>query len=283
MSDTLETLLSTEEAVRELRRNPASSALVRDTYLDEDVRESATRFLTSAEFASVLELVGPALPGAEVLDLGAGRGIASFALASSGAGVVYALEPDPSSEVGRGAISELPNSLPIEALDGTGEHIPLADESIDIVYVRQTLRHTADLPKTLLECARVLRSGGVFLACREHVVDDERQLQQFLEAHPLHRMTGGENAFPLKTYVAAILNARLVLDCVLGPWDSVINAFPEVRSQQELERMPCRILGRRFGHLGRALSFVPGVDTLVWLRIRRPLPGQLHTFLARKP
>ena len=132
------------------------------------------------------------------------------------------------------------------------------------------------------EAERVLRPGGVLLACREHVVDNDSQKKAFLDSHPVHRLAGGENAFSLPQYLAAIAASGLVLRAILGPWDSVINAFPAVRSVDELTRYPTRRLEERFGSFGRGISRLPGVSTLVWWRIRRPRPGRMYSFLCSK-
>jgi SAM-dependent methyltransferase len=258
--------------------------LVNDAYLGRDVAASADRFLRSAEFTEVQRLLGPMLNKAVVADIGAGTGITSYALRQSGASRVFAVEPDPSEEVGRGAIERLRESTatPIEILDGWGENLPLSDASIDVVYARQVLHHAADLHRFLSEVARVLRPGGVLLACREHVVDNNSQKQAFLYSHPIHRLAGGENAYSLPQYLAAITAGGLVPRTMFGPWDSVINAYPAVRSIEELANLPARRLEERFGSLGRRVSGLPGVSALVWWRIRRPLPGRMYTFLCLK-
>ena len=274
--------LTIDEAILWLRADPSSADLVFDSYLGRDVAESADRFLRSAEFAEVKQLLGPMLDRAVVADIGAGTGIASYALLKSGASRVFAVEPDASEEVGRGAIRRLreETSTPIEILDGWGEELPLPDGSIDVVYSRQVLHHAADLECFMLEASRVLRPGGVLLACREHVVDNDSQKKAFLASHPVHRLAGGENAFPLPQYLAAIASSGLVLRALLGPWDSVINAFPAVRSTDELADYPGRCLEERFGSLGRHASRMPGVSALVWRRIRRPRPGRMYSFLC---
>lgn len=279
-------MMTTGEAVRYLRTQAQYEEVVRDSYLGEDVRESAERFLASVEFAEVRALLGEHLRGGAVLDLGAGVGIASYAFAQSGAQTVYALEPDSSEIVGRGAIKNLgAEELPIKMIDGFGEEIPLDDDTIDVVYVRQVLHHTRDLPRVMRECARVLKSGGLLLACREHVVEGADELKIFLEQHPLHQLAGGEHAFSLATYTTAIQSANLRIKKVFGPWDSIINAFPEVRTQAELERVPLKILRHKLGGVGGTLAaFVPGMKRLVWQRVKRQTaPGRMYSFLASKP
>jgi SAM-dependent methyltransferase len=277
-------IYSLDEAIRTLRRDPQYADLVRDAYLGEDVKNSAERYLASAEFAEVQALLNGQIRERTILDLGAGTGIASYAFARSGAKQVFALEPDPSAEVGTEAIRRISDGLPITLINGVGEAIPLPSNTLDIMYTRQVLHHTHDLALVMQECARVLKTGGLFLACREHVVDDEEQLREFLAAHPIHQLAGGENAFPLDQYVSAIHAAGLRLIQVIGPWDSLINAFPQVRSAAEFERMARTVLEQRFGRLGTLASYIPGIQQFVWKRIRRPTPpGRMYSFLAIKP
>lgn len=276
--------MTLDEAILCLRADPSWADLVEDAYVGRDVAASADRFFRSAEFTDVERLLGPMLHHAVVADIGAGTGIASYALHKSGASKVFAVEPDPSDEIGRGAIERLreSTSTPIQILDGWGEGLPLPDDSIDVVYSRQVLHHAADLERFMSEVARVLRPGGVLLACREHVVDNDSQKMAFLDSHPVHRLAGGENAFSLPQYLAAIAASGLVLKALLGPWDSVINAFPAVRSTDELTDYPARRLEERFGSLGRGVSLLPGVSAIVWWLIRRPRPGRMYSFLCSK-
>jgi ubiquinone/menaquinone biosynthesis C-methylase UbiE len=275
--------ITTAAAVACLRNDAQYADFIRDSYLDGDVRAAAERFLNSAEFREACQLLDPRISGAEIIDLGAGTGIASYAFARSGAKSVYSLEPD-DSDVGRQAINQLVNGIPIKPLDACGEAIPLPNQSVDIVYARQVLHHTKDLHDVMRECARVLKPGGLILICREHVVDDPQQLTQFLSEHPLHQLAGGEHAYPLETYTQAITAAGLQLMKVLGPWDSIINAFPNARSNEELALLPEQVLAARFSSLAAWMCFIPGVRALTWRRIRAYRePGRLFSFLASKP
>ena len=217
--------MSTEQAVLALRADPRCADLVRDAYLGPDALGNAERFLASAEFAAVLTLAGDRVRGGAVLDVGAGTGIASYAFAQSGAREVVALEPDPSDVVGQGVIRRIRNGLPISIEGGFGEALPFADGRFEVVYLRQVLHHARDLDTLVRECARVTAPGGVVIATREHVADDRRQLEEFLAAHPIHRLAGGEHAYPLAAYVASFRRAGLEGPRVLGPYDSVVNSF----------------------------------------------------------
>jgi SAM-dependent methyltransferase len=83
-----------------------------------------------------------------VLDLGAGTGKLAAAVAALGVDVV-AVEPDDAMRA----------LVPVEALAGTAEQIPLPDASVDAVVVGQAY-HWFDPDLALPEMRRVLRPGG---------------------------------------------------------------------------------------------------------------------------
>ncbi len=264
------------------------SQLVRDAYLDEDNLEAAKRFEGSEEFQEVLAILRNNVknpPPWKVLDIGAGNGIAAYALAKSGH-KVFALEPDPSSDVGAGAVKRLNDlfTLNIEIVQGTAEHISLPDNTVDIVYVRQTLHHVKNLRQSLKEIYRVLRGGGYLLATREHVVDDDEQLKQFLESHPLHKWYGGENACTLKEYTDSVKRSGLKIASMLGPFESVINFAP-----MTLEDMRSSI-ATKFRYLGipellkRLFKINLIWNLCAWILTKAVRsPGRLYSFIAFKP
>lgn len=214
-----------EEAVLWLKGQPDQVELVRDCFFDDPLIDAAERYYASSEWDAVRELTGPTRGRA--LDVGAGRGISSYALARDG-WQVTALEPDPSAVVGTGAIELLAtaSNLAMEVVRDWGENLPFPDAIFDLVYGRQVLHHARDLPTLCAEMARVLKPGGIFLATREHVIFKDEDLAAFLAGHPLHRLYGGENAYRLNEYKHAIESAGIRLTCILNPWASAVNLYP---------------------------------------------------------
>lgn len=274
--------ITMDDAVLQTLNDPRYRDRLADTFLGVDLPACGERYRTSGEFAEIQRILGAHSRGA-ILDLGAGNGIASYAFARHGAHHVVALEPSPSGLVGRSAIHTMTEGRPVSIVGAYGEEIPLPAASVDVVFARQVLHHTRSLSQVLRECHRVLKSGGLFLACREHVADNEAQLRSFLADHPLHRLVGGEHAYPLEMYCRAIQQSQLVTERMWGPWDSVINAFPGVHSQADLPLYAAQLLASRLGRLGRELARVPGAQWLTWRYLNRPVPGRLYSFLARKP
>jgi SAM-dependent methyltransferase len=265
--------MSWEAAVGRLRADPGQRALVQACFYDDPLLQAAERYLASSEWIAVRGLIGPG--AGRALDVGAGRGIASFALARDG-WQVTALEPDPSNLVGAGAITGLARDagLAIDVTQTWGEQLPFANDSFTVVHCRQVLHHARDLKQLCSELARVLAPGGALLATREHVISRPEDLPIFLKSHPVHALYGGEHAYLLQEYRDAIGGAGLRLDREFNPYESDINSYPE--SLPDIKR---RWAGRL--HLPSP-AWIPDV-ALSWVGERSHKPGRLYTFLARKP
>jgi len=274
-------MITWEEAVEQLRRDPAQSELVLSCYYDDPLLGAAERFAASEEWVALQEWLPPR---GRVLELGAGRGIASWAFAKAG-WEVTALEPDPSDVVGAGAIRKLARDtgVTIEVVEEWGESLPFPPEQYDVVYGRAVFHHARDLEMFCAEAFRVLRSGGRLILTREHVLSSENDIQKFLEQHPLHRLYGGEAAYTLDRYLRAIHSAGFASVRSVGPKSSPVNFFPESTAKIELT-----LKERRARRIGRLRSFFGGWSQAIrdeevarW-ESKMKVPGRLYSFIAEK-
>lgn len=274
-------MVSVGDAVRWFRTLPEMRSLVENCYWDEDRCAALGRFRASDEFGEILAVLRchGVRPGALVLDLGAGNGTAAHALLSAGYRTV-ALEPDGDDTVGYRAIEQLnvAAARAVPAVAALAEWLPFKSAAFDAVYCRQVLHHVPDLGAAARELRRVLRPGGVFLATREHVVDDQEQLVAFLAQHPVHQLVGGENAYRLDDYVGALRAAGFKRIRTIAPMESVINYFPLTPS--ECERWCADRLSLRFGtRLGGLLARVVAVRR-AYARLNGGAPGRMFSFVA---
>ncbi|MCS3928205.1 SAM-dependent methyltransferase [Bradyrhizobium elkanii] len=272
-----------EDAVVWLRDQPNQRQLVLDAYYDDPLIAAAERYFAGDEWQAVSKLLRGR--SGRALDVGAGRGIASYALAREGFAVI-ALEPDPSAIVGAVAIRTLAAEakLPIEVVEEFSERLPFDDSAFDVVFARAVLHHTRDLDGACREMFRVLRPGGIFIAAREHVISKEADLGQFLDQHPLHHLYGGEHAFLLDRYTGALRAAGFERVEILAPLQSPINLFPytiDTLRAAVVEKLSRKIPA---GPLWRAALGSKAVFTSL-LSVAEPFdnrPGRLYSFVCHK-
>lgn len=100
-----------------------------------------------------------ARPGEKVLDLAAGTGASSAALARSGAEVIACDLSTGMIRVGRERHPD------IEFVQGDATDLSFADASFDAVTISYGLRNVVDTEAALREMARVTRPGGRLVVC----------------------------------------------------------------------------------------------------------------------
>jgi SAM-dependent methyltransferase len=159
-------------------------------------------------FTEIERLAGRPLAGADVLDVGAGTGIATRLLAERGARVI-AVEPSQGMADQLRAVSP---QLPV--VKGVGDELPFHDASADLITYAQAF-HWTDPDRSIPEAIRVLRPGGalvLFWNLKDRSVDWlAEQERRHAAALPSYHYYGTMNAVtePLARYELAVAGTRL--------------------------------------------------------------------------
>jgi ubiquinone/menaquinone biosynthesis C-methylase UbiE len=145
-------------------------------------------FMGTKGFSKLRRRTVGALEG-EVLEVGFGTGL-NVPHYPDTLTKVYAIDP---SELGRRLASKrvAASPVPIESIGLDGEHLPLADHSVDAVLTTWTLCTIPHPDQALREMARVLRPGGR-LHFIEHGHAPEEKVQRWQRRlNPIQRRLAG--------------------------------------------------------------------------------------------
>ena len=264
-----------EETIQHIRKHKDYQQLVVDAYFSEDLVANVERYKATDEFSETLKELRHFNPNKNlsILDLGAGNGISTIAFALEGYKVT-ALEPDPSDTIGAGAIKKLIEKYKltnVAVLECYAEDIPTEKIGFDVVFARQAMHHAYHLENFVAAAHNVLNDGGILMTIRDHVVENPKEKEMFLERHPLHKFYGGENAFSKSEYSNAITKAGFSILKIISPAQSVINYHPWSKV----------VLNKKLG----LLAYIPFVSDITWFYMNRrweKMPGRLYSFIAQK-
>jgi SAM-dependent methyltransferase len=220
-----------------------------------------------AFLARVLDLA----PDRSVLDLAAGTGKLTRALAPTGARLV-AVEPVAAMR------DKLAEALPeARVLAGTAERIPLADGSVDAVAVAQAF-HWFDGDAALVEIHRVLRPGGrlgLVWNARDEAVPWVARLTEIMEPHrgdtPGYRTGSWPPAFERTTLFTRLEHTHFRLENELTPDGvaarvasvSFVAALPDAAREDVLGRVR-ELLAEDPEIRGRATVVLPYRTDVYW-------------------
>lgn len=132
------------------------------------------------------------IPINTILDLGCGEGRFSLSLATTFHATVYGI--DPSQKMLSLARQRDHAMSQVKYLPGFGEHIPLSDGKISMVFMSMVLHHLEDIDKTIAEITRVLSSSG-YLVIRNVTKEDINQID-FLNFFPAAKQIDIQRMLP---------------------------------------------------------------------------------------
>jgi SAM-dependent methyltransferase len=121
-----------------------------------------------------------------ILDVGSGHGLSLLELAKRFAPErLIVADPDPAGpQRAADAIARCP--VAVEWHSANAADLPLADESVDLVFCHQTLHHVVAQADALAEFFRVLRPGGALLMGESTSRYIRSWLIRLLFRHPMH-------------------------------------------------------------------------------------------------
>jgi demethylmenaquinone methyltransferase/2-methoxy-6-polyprenyl-1,4-benzoquinol methylase len=153
-------------------------------------------------------LTAPCPEGCRILDVGGGTGALATKLAAELQTRVTVLDPSPKM------LRYIPDRAPVDAVVGTAEAMPFADDSFDALIVTDAFHHFRDQSGAVTEFARVVKPGGTILL----VELDPRGAMQLLVG--LEKLLGEPGAFLRPSQMCAFMGERGVVgtcETIKGP------------------------------------------------------------------
>lgn len=143
-----------------LDKNPSDVAAMFDGVASRyDITNAVLSFGQDRRWRAATVRALEVAPGQRVLDLAAGTGTSSAAVADAGARVVAA-------DLSAGMIEEGRKRYPsLEFVEANATDLPFADNEFDAVTISFGLRNVSDTDKALTEMLRVTRPGGRLVIC----------------------------------------------------------------------------------------------------------------------
>jgi len=273
--------LSWQEVIYEMNNSFSKELrnIAYNYYVTLNIKDNAERFYKSGEFKETLEIIKKYNPQTKtILDYNAGGGIASLAFAKEGFQVT-AYEKSDSKVVGRKALEELKENLPVEIVTAKNQVTNFPDNHFDVVYLRGVLHNVTDMDKILNEAYRVLKQGGIALILREFVVDNYgNALKTFNNINIIHSVYGKEDAHPYRRYIQGIKQSGFNILQIIKPYKSEINL-----SENSFENVKKEILCSNFWNflskfLGKNLVYKLGISRLK----KKNKQGRIFSFILKK-
>ncbi|MGD9903134.1 MAG: ArsR/SmtB family transcription factor [Vicinamibacterales bacterium] len=150
------------QEVRRLRRENF------DAHAGPDTRDGR-QLVPGRSWAAWSRALGHLLPALDVADVGCGEGYLTLE-AARWARRVIGIDRSPAVLARARQLAERRKVANVTWKRGDIEKLPLADHSVDVVLLSQTLHHAGEPSRVLREAARVLRPGGrvLILDLRSH-------------------------------------------------------------------------------------------------------------------
>lgn len=224
---------SWDEIIEAAQGDPAQQQMLLDAFMHRDVRAMLKRYRESEEFRDTYAIAREHSAAKTLLDVGGSNGVISIAHALEGVHATM-IEPSNSDVVGIRAarrMHALAQSIDptvkdrVRIIEGVIETAKI-DGQFDFVICRQVAHHFDDPVEALKRIHSLVKPDGVVLLLREHVVQDGREMQHFLETHPFHRFYAGEKAYRVEEYEAFARQANFDVVRTYAFRETPINYFP---------------------------------------------------------